>query len=112
MLILASKIISCVSISAFASLFCVPVAITSSAVGIKICAINAEIKKCKLIIKKKNNKHDKIVLLGKDKLNTIKVLISKALAKSYISCDKFVSVNHVLSESTEMKFNFNGTSVE
>ena len=31
------------------------------------------------MIKKKNKKHDKIVLLGKDKLNTIKVLISNSL---------------------------------
>ena len=41
-----------------------------------------------LIIKEKNKKHYKIVLLGKDKLNTIEVLISKALIDSYISHDK------------------------
>ena len=45
LLILASTINGCVSISAFASLDCVPVDITSSAVGIKICAITAGIKK-------------------------------------------------------------------
>ena len=32
------------------------------------------IKKYKSIIKKKEKKHDKLVLLGKDKLNTIEVL--------------------------------------
>ena len=32
-----------------------------------------------------------MVLLGKDKLNTIEVLISKALIDSYISHDEFVS---------------------
>ena len=41
LLILASTITRCVSISAFASLVCFPVGITSSAVGIKICAITA-----------------------------------------------------------------------
>ena len=61
----------------------------SSAVVIKIFAITAGIKKYKSIIKKKKN-HDKIVLLEKDKLNTIEVLISKALIDSYISHDKFV----------------------
>ena len=71
LLILASIIISYVSISAFASLVCVPECITSSAVGIKICAITVWIKKCNSIIKKKKEKHDKIVLLRKDKLNTI-----------------------------------------
>ena len=44
-----------------------------------------------------------MVLLGKDKLNTIEVLISKALIDSYISHDEFVSVNNVLKEYIEMK---------
>ena len=41
LLILASTVTGWVSISAFASLFCVPVGITSSAVGVNICAIMA-----------------------------------------------------------------------
>ena len=41
LLILTSTVISCVSIYAFASLVCVPVGITSYAVGLKICAIAA-----------------------------------------------------------------------
>ena len=51
-LILASTITGCVSISAFASLVGIPIGITSSAIGLKICAITAEIKKYKSIIKK------------------------------------------------------------
>ena len=47
LLILASKITGCVSISAFVSSVSVPVGITSSTVGIKICAITAGIKKYK-----------------------------------------------------------------
>ena len=35
-------------------------------------------------------------VLGKDKLNTIEVLISKALTDSYISHGEFVSLNNVL----------------
>ena len=69
LLILVSTVTGCLSISAFALLVCVPVCITSSVIGIKVCAITAEIKKCKSIIKKERKKHDKIVLLGKDKLN-------------------------------------------
>ena len=62
-----------------------------SAVGIKICAIIAGIKKYKLITNKKKKKHDKILLLRKVKiLNTIEVLISKALIDSYISHEEFV----------------------
>ena len=75
-LILGSIIIGSIYISAFASLVGIPIGITSSA---KICAIIAAIKKYKSIIKKKKKKYDKIVLLGKSILNSIEVLISKAL---------------------------------
>ena len=101
LLILASTGTICVSFSVFASLVCLLVVITSLVVGIKLFAMTAGIKKYKSIIKKK--KHNKKVLLGKDKLNTIEVLTSKALIDSYISHDKFVSVNNVLREYNEMK---------
>ena len=103
LLILVSTITDCVSISAFASSVCVPVGITSSTLEIKICAITTRIKKHKSIIKKKKKKHDDIVLLGKPKLNTIEVLISKALINSYISHDEFFSIINVLKEYNEMK---------
>ena len=102
-LILGSTIAGCISISAFASLVGIPVGITSSTIGIKICAITAAIKKYKSIIKKKKRKHDKIVLLAKSKLNSIEVLISKALIDSVISYDEFVLINNVLKELNKMK---------
>ena len=79
MLLLTSAVTGCVSISAFASLFCTPIGITSSAVGLKVFVITAGIKKYKSIVKKKREKHDKIVSLGKARLDTIDVLISKTL---------------------------------
>ena len=88
MLIFTSTTTSCVLISAFASLVCLPVGYTTSSVEINICAITLEIKKYKLIIKKKKKKHDELSLLEKDKLNTIEVLISKALIDSNISHDE------------------------
>ena len=103
LLILSSTITACVSIFAFASLVCVPVGITSSAVGRKICAITAGIKKYNSVIKKKKKKHDKIVMLRKYKLNTFEVLISRALIDSYIIHDEYVSVNNVLREYNKMK---------
>ena len=69
-LIFASAITGCVLNPAFGSLVAIPVGITSSAVGIRICAITAVIKNYKSVIKKKKEKHDKIVLLGQAKLNT------------------------------------------
>ena len=90
MFILVSTVTGCVSVSSFASLVCISVVITISAIGIKICAITAEIENYKSIIKKKKTKYDKIVLLEKGKLNTIEVLLSKALIDSYITHDGFV----------------------
>ena len=101
--ILAAAITRCISISAFASLVCVFVCITSSAVGIEFFAIIAGIKKYKSIKKEKKEKQDKIVLLTKSKLNSIEVLISKSLIDSYIIHDEFVSVNNILGEHYEMK---------
>ena len=56
LLILVPTVTGCVSISAFASLVCVPVGITSFVAGIKVCAITAGIKKYKSIVKKKERK--------------------------------------------------------
>ena len=52
-LILTSAITGCISISVFTSLVGIPAGITSSAIGLKICAITAGIKKYKSIIKKR-----------------------------------------------------------
>ena len=102
-LILASTITGSVSISTFTSVIDIPIGITSSPIGLKICAIAAGIKKYKSIIKKKKKKHDKIVLLAKSKLKRIEILISKTLTNSNISHDEFVSINNVLKEYEEIK---------
>ena len=44
------------------------------------------------MIKKKKKKHDKIVLLAKNKLNSMEVLISRSLFNSYISHEELVLV--------------------
>ena len=102
-LILASTVTGCISISAFASLLGILIGITSSSIGFKICEIAAGIKKYKSIIKKKKKKHYKIVLLAKSNLNSIEVLIFKALIDSVISLGELVLINNVLKEYNEMK---------
>ena len=102
-LILTCTITGCVSSSSFASLVGIPIGITSSAIGFKICVITVGVKKYKSIIKKKKKMHDKTVLLVKSKLNSIEVLLSKALINSAITLDKFVLINNVLKEYNEMK---------
>ena len=54
-----------ISVSEFSSLVGVSVDIIRSVVGLKMCAIFAEIKKQKSIIKKNQEKHDKLVFLAK-----------------------------------------------
>ena len=96
-LILASAITGCISIF----LLGIPQGITSSAVWLKICAVTAGINKS--IFREEKKKHDKTVFLAKTKLDSIKVLISKALIDSCISHDEFVSVNNVSKEYDDMK---------
>ena len=55
--ILASTINGCISISTFAFLLGIPIGVTISALGLKIFAIAAGIKKYKSVIKKKEKKH-------------------------------------------------------
>ena len=52
LLILSSTITGCVFISTFASLIGIPIGIMSSAIGLKISAIAAGVKKYKSITKK------------------------------------------------------------
>ena len=59
-LILAYVVTGCVSIATFASLVGNSIGITSSAVGIKICAITAGTKKHKSIIIKKTKDQNNI----------------------------------------------------
>ena len=102
LLILASIVTGCVSISVFDSLVCIPVGITNSAVGIKICVNTAGMKIYKSIIQKKKEKYDEIVLRGKAKLKIIEVLI-KSLIDSYNGHGEFVSLNNALRKYNEMK---------
>ena len=90
-LILASTFNGCISISAFAT-------------ALKVCAITARIKKYMSIIKKKKKKHDNIILLPKSKLDSIEVLISKALIDSVISHDEFVLIDNVQKDIKNLKF--------
>ena len=89
----------------FCFCFLVDIAVgnASFAIGLKICAITAGIKKYNLIIKTKKKKHDQTVLLAKSKLNNIEIIISKTLLDSVISHHEFVFMNNVLKEYNKMK---------
>ena len=103
LVVLASRIIGSVSSSAFPSLIAITIRITSSTRGLKTFPITAGIKIYKPIIKKKKKKHDKIVPLAKSKLNSIEVIISKALIGSVISHDELILIRNVLKEHEKAK---------
>ena len=90
----------------FCFLIGIPIGITSSATGLKTCAITAGINKYKSVIKKKKKKHNKILFLAKSKLNKIEALIFKALIESVISHDEFIFINNMLKKYNEMKEEF------
>ena len=48
-------------------------------------------------------KYYKMLLLGRAKLNSTEVLISRVLTNSCISHDEFISVNNVLREYDDIK---------
>ena len=103
LLILAFVVTGCVSISLFAYFLGIAIGIMGSAMGLQIRAITKGIKNYKSIIRKKKERHDKIVLLAKIKLSSLKVLISKALIVSYIiGHDEFVLVKTVWKEYNDM----------
>ena len=72
----------------FCFFFGIPIVITSSAIGLKTCAITAGIEKYKSIVKRKKKKRNEIVSLAKAKLNNIEVLISKVSVDSSVSNDE------------------------
>ena len=101
---LTFTVTGCISISAFASFLGISIGIRIHRILVlKISAITAGIKNYKSITKKKKKKHDKIVLLAKNKLKRIEVLIFKSLNDSYISHYEFVSVNNLLRKYNDMK---------
>ena len=85
----------CLHFCLFFPLIGVFIGITSSAIGLKICAITAGIKKYTSIINKKKKKRDEIVSSAKSNLNSIEVLTSKTKVDLVISHDEFVLINNV-----------------
>ena len=81
---LVSTVTWCESISSFASLIGIPIGIASFAIRLTICAITAGIKRYKSADKKQEEKHVKMVLPAKSKLNSIKFLISKTCRQNMI----------------------------
>ena len=88
--------IGALGIASYASLVGTPAGIASSSLTL-IFTIGTGISKLLLkVTKKRQKKHNKIIALAKNKLNTIDTLLSSALNDSKISHEEF---NNIITEA-------------
>ena len=105
-LTLVFAITVCIPIFSFASLIDISKAIIIFTIRWNVCTIIARIKNYKSITKKNKKKYDKIALLAKTNLDSIKGLISRSLTNSFIEQDYFNLID-VLRKYNNMKEEIN-----
>ena len=81
-----------VSIILFTSIVRAPVGIASAGLTLFFCLTTGRVKKLMNITRKKNKKHDKILMLAKSRLNSIEILVSQALIDMEINHEEFVTI--------------------
>ena len=104
-----------VSIISFTTIFSAPVVIASASFTLIFSLSTGIIKKLLNITRKKKKKHDKILMLAKNKVNDIDTLISQALIDVDISHEEFVTILKEKDRYEMMKDNLrseNGESYE
>ena len=81
-----------VSIISFSSVIGAPAGIASASFTLIFSLAIGIVKKLLDITRKKNKKHDKILMLAKSKFNSIDTLISQALIDMDISHEEFITI--------------------
>ena len=104
-LIVLSATSSKVSIISFTSIVGAPVGITSASLTLIFSLTTGIVKKLLNATRKKKKKQDKILMLAKSKLNSIKTLISQALIDMEISHEEFVTILKEKDKYEKMKDN-------
>ena len=102
-----------ISICSFTSIVGAPVGISSASFNLFFCLTTGITKKLLSITRK--NKHDKIFMLTKSKINSIETLISQALIDMNISHEEFIKILKGKDRYEMMKDNLrneNGESYE
>ena len=111
-LIVLSATSSGVSIISFTSIIGAPVGIASASFTLIFSLTTGIVKKLLNITRKKNKKHDKILMLAKSKLNSIETLISQALIDMDISHEEFVTILNEKDKYEKMKDNLRSENEE
>ena len=94
-----------VSIISFTSIVGAPVGIASASLTLIFSLTTGIVKKLLNVTRNKKKKQDKILMLAKSKLNSIKTLISQALIDMEISHEEFVTILKVKDKCEKMKDN-------
>ena len=81
-----------VSIISFTSIIGAPVGIASASFTLIFSLTTGIVKKLLNITRNKKKKHDKILMLAKNKLNSIETLISQALIDMETSHEEFITI--------------------
>ena len=111
-LIVLSARNSGVSIISFASIVGAPVGIASASLTLIFSLTTGIVKKILNITRNKNKKHDKILMLAKNKLNSIETLISRALINLDISHQEFITILKEKDKYGKMKENLRSENEE
>ena len=101
-----------VSIISFASIVGAPVGIASARLTLIFSLTTGIVKKNTEYDKKQKEKHDKILMLAKSKLNSIETLISQALIDLDISHEEFVRSLKKKDKYEKMKENLTSENEE
>ena len=100
------------SIASYASVVGTPADIAGSSLSL-IFTIGISISKSLLnVTKKRKKKHDKIIVLAKNKLNMIDTLLSSALNDSEISHEEFTNIINEANIYENIKENINELTIE
>ena len=106
-LIILSATIGGVSIISFTTITGAPVGIASESFTLIFSMTTGIVKKLLNITRRKKKKHDKILMLTKNKLNSIETLISQALIDMEISPEEYSTSAKEKDKYERMKDNLN-----
>ena len=104
-LIVLSATTGGVSICSFTSIVGAPVGIASASFTLIFSLTTGIVKKLLNITRNKKKKHDKILMLAKSKLNSIKTLVSQTLIDMETNHEEFVAVLKEKDKYKKMKVN-------
>ena len=92
-----------VSIASFATVIGTRIGITSTSLSLEFSLCTGLVKKLLKATRNKENKHKKILMLARSKLNSIESKISEALINNQISHEDFITIINEERNYTELK---------